>query len=309
MHRIFGLAGEERVKKKMDPDLTQDTEGSLGGAGTTADVPTDGNTASEVHMPETTGHDETHPQPHSDYTEAFSGVVDPAEIVVEQGPTESNRSSVVDDDRTVRFTTTRGTAVVQEQLLPPQQVSDDDLRSDGRLWVKASARSSDTTSPPHSAAGREEVIIDDRESGPEEFPTADPGSVGAVNSPTGSTAPQRAASQVRLSSPTSSSSNSEADSSGGTDGEERSSTEGKHHKQPEMDIKEATPGGGGGGGGWADHTNDLPTQLNRVWGASPPDRAEGLAVMRDMVGYRDELDGILSRLVAVKVQYCHLNQS
>lgn len=47
--------------------------------------------------------------------------------------------------------------------------------------------------------------------------------------------------------------------------------------------------------------NRLPAQLSRLWGASPPDRSKGLAVMRDMVGYREELDGILSRLVVAKV--------
>lgn len=49
-------------------------------------------------------------------------------------------------------------------------------------------------------------------------------------------------------------------------------------------------------------SNDLPTQLNRIWGASPPDRAEGLGVMRDMLGHREELDIIISRLMAAKVR-------
>lgn len=80
---------------------------------------------------------------------------------------------------------------------------------------------------------------------------------------------------------------------GETDEEERSSTEGKQHGQakPHSSTDEA------------DHSNDLPSQLQRLWGTSPPDRVEGLAVLRNMLGYRKELDGILSRHVPTKVRY------
>lgn len=280
----------------MDPDLKQDIEGSLGGSGITADVLADANTASEVCLPETPVPDETQPSHHRDDTEASSGVVDPADIVVEHPPTDSNLSFVAADDGTAS-STTHSTAAIKEQTLQLQQVSHDDLRSDGSRWPKSSASS------PHSAAGGGETTIDYRDTCPKESTTDPSTGDAAANTPIGGTTPRRTVSSAHSSSPTGSNS-SEADSSGGTDGEERSSTEGRHHEQPDKESKEENQGGGGE----KDHPNDLPTQLNRIWGASPPDRAEGLAVMRDMLGYRAELDGILSRLVAVKVRRCHLKQ-
>lgn len=50
-------------------------------------------------------------------------------------------------------------------------------------------------------------------------------------------------------------------------------------------------------------SDDLPTQLTRLWGtSSPPDRAEGLKAMRNMLEHRENLDVILSRLMAAKVR-------
>lgn len=228
----------------MDPDLKQDMEGSLSGAGKTAGVQKDADMASRVRAPETKGHEETQPQDHRDNTKAVSGVVvDPAEIVVEQRPTEA------------------------------------------------------TASPPRSATGAEHITINDSDGHSDIFSTAAPGTADAANLPTGGIA-----SPVLLPSSTGSRSISSEADSGGTDGEERSSTEGRHHNQPEMDSTEENKGGG------EDHMNDLPTQLKRVWGASPPDRNEGLAIVRDMLGHRAQLDGILSRLVAFKVRCCHLQQ-
>ncbi|CAM9717326.1 unnamed protein product, partial [Ectocarpus sp. 4 AP-2014] len=77
---------------------------------------------------------------------------------------------------------------------------------------------------------------------------------------------------------------------GETDEEERSSTEGKQHGQAELHSSPDE----------VDHSNDLPSKLHRLWGTSPPDRAEGLAVLRNMLGYRKELDAILSRHVPTK---------
>ncbi|CAM9808914.1 unnamed protein product [Ectocarpus sp. 6 AP-2014] len=77
---------------------------------------------------------------------------------------------------------------------------------------------------------------------------------------------------------------------GETDEEERSSTEGNQHGQAEPHSNPDE----------VDHLNDLPSKLHRLWGTSPPDRAEGLAVLRNMLGYRKELDGILSRHVPTK---------
>lgn len=280
----------------MDPDK-QDMEGSLGGAGMNADVPADADTTSEVRMTETTHHDETHPR--HQHHDTASGVVDPAEIVVGR-PTESSHSFVAADYGT-ESSTAHSTTVLKKQLVSLQQESDDELRSDRRLWPKAPPRSSDTASPSHSAAGGGNIPIDDRDACAEELPTIDPSPLDDESSAAGRTTPERAASQVHLSSPTGSSSNSSDAHSGGTDGEEQSATEGARINRPDMDSKEADQGGGGGGGEREHRLNDLPSQLHRIWGASPPDRDEGLAVMRDMLGYRHELDAILSRLVAVKV--------
>lgn len=290
----------------MDPDhLEQDIEGSLGGAGIPTDVPEDADTAPEVRMlPERTSHDESHWRHHRDDAEASSGVVDPGDIVVEKRPTESNPNFVAADDRTAS-STTRGTAAMNEHNPRPQQVSNDDLPSNGRLWPEASGRSWSISRPLHAAAEGGESTIDDHDAPPNESPaaTADPSIGGAVSSPNDGIAPQPPPSPERLSSPTGNSSNSSDAGSGGTDEEERSSTEGRYHNQPETGIKETNQGRDGGG---KDRPNDLPTQLNRIWGASPPDRAEGLAVMRDMLGYRAKLDGILSRLVAAEVRCCRL---
>lgn len=61
--------------------------------------------------------------------------------------------------------------------------------------------------------------------------------------------------------------------------------------------------GRGSGGPQADAgSDDLPTQLTRLWGvSSPPDREEGLKTMRNMLEHRDDLDAILSRLMSAKV--------
>lgn len=290
---MLWLGPKGRVKK-MDPDLNQDIEGSLDGVGTTGDVPTGADVTSEVRMPETTAHAET--LSHRDDTDDLSGVINPAKILVKQRPAESNLCAAADGDGTANIPSCSSTSVVQGHRLPSQQVFDDQLQSDGQLSPEAPARSSDTVSPP-LAAGGGDPIIDNRDAYPEEAPTADPGIVGAVHSPNNSTAPKVAVSQVYSASQGGSRSNSIEADSGGTDGEERSSTEGKHNNWPEMGSK----GDARGSGGRAGHPNDLPTQLNRIWGASPPGRVEGLAVMREMLGYRDELDGILSRLVAAKV--------
>lgn len=60
----------------------------------------------------------------------------------------------------------------------------------------------------------------------------------------------------------------------------------------------------GSGGPQADAgSGDLPTQLTRLWRTSPPpDRAEGLKAMRNMLKHRENLDAILSRLKAAKVR-------
>lgn len=271
----------------MDPDI----EDASGGASITADVPTAADIASEVRMPLATGGDETQPR---DDAEASSGVDDPADIVVEQRPTDGSLRLVAADDRTAS-STTGSTAATKEKLTQLQQASDDDLRSDEPRWPKSSARSALV------AAGGGEITIDDRD---REFPTTDPSNGVAAKTPTGGTPPQRAISSPHLSSPTGSGSNGSEADSGGTDGEERSSTQGRHNKQPEMESEHANQGGDGE----EDRPSDLSTQLNRIWGVSLPDRAEGLAVMRDMLGYRAQLDGILSRLVAVKVRCHHLKQ-
>lgn len=69
-------------------------------------------------------------------------------------------------------------------------------------------------------------------------------------------------------------------------------------------AEEEQDDGQGFGGPQADAgSDDLPTQLTRLWGASsPPDREEGLKTMRNMLKHREDLDAILSRLMAAKVQ-------
>lgn len=47
--------------------------------------------------------------------------------------------------------------------------------------------------------------------------------------------------------------------------------------------------------------DDLPAQLNRLWGTPCPDRVKGLAVMQEMLRNRQELDGILSSLASTEV--------
>ena len=90
--------------KKMDPDLEQDIEGSSGDTGITADAPVDADIASEVRMPDTSGADKTQPHRDRDDNEASGGVVDPADIVVEQPQTESNLSFVAADDSCLLYT-------------------------------------------------------------------------------------------------------------------------------------------------------------------------------------------------------------
>lgn len=103
-----------------------------------------------------------------------------------------------------------------------------------------------------------------------------------------------AASRQDSSAPASTTTSVSSQGGGGeTDEEERSSTEGNQNGQAEPHSSTDE----------ADHSNDLPSQLNRLWGTSPPDRAEGLAALRNMLGCRKELDGILSRHVSTKVRY------
>lgn len=80
-------------------------------------------------------------------------------------------------------------------------------------------------------------------------------------------------------------------------------------------AEEAHDGGGSGGQHTEAHgsersggsqactgSDDLPTQLTRLWGtSSPPDRADELAAMRNMLEHRKNLDAILSRLMVAKV--------
>lgn len=72
-------------------------------------------------------------------------------------------------------------------------------------------------------------------------------------------------------------------------------------------AEEEQDDGRGSGGPEADAgSDDLPTQLTRLWGtSSPPDRAEGIQAMRDMLEHRENLDVILSRLMAAKVRPIH----
>ncbi|CAM9331727.1 unnamed protein product [Ectocarpus sp. 12 AP-2014] len=125
------------------------------------------------------------------------------------------------------------------------------------------------------------------------------GEIAAVDAAGASTSPDAgqlptldnsAASLQDSSAPASTTSFSSRGAGGETDEEERSSTEGKQHGQAELHSSPDK----------VDHSNDLPSKLHRLWGTSPPDRAEGLAVLRNMLGYRKELDGILSRHVPIK---------
>lgn len=83
-------------------------------------------------------------------------------------------------------------------------------------------------------------------------------------------------------------------SSGETD-QERNSAYTEEHLHTH-DVGSAQGGVHGTG------SDDLPIQLNRLWRAAPPDHIKSLSVMRDMLGHRQDLDGILSRLVDAKVR-------
>lgn len=48
--------------------------------------------------------------------------------------------------------------------------------------------------------------------------------------------------------------------------------------------------------------DDLPAQLNRLWGTPSPNRVKGLAVMQEMLRNRQELDGILSSFASTEVR-------
>lgn len=110
------------------------------------------------------------------------------------------------------------------------------------------------------------------------------------HAPTTNTAQQRVASDTRPSSNAGSSSGS-SEGSAGTDAEERSSSGGNEERDQDSDADGCT----------LDHSSDLDTQLKRLWGGSPPNQAEELTVMRDILGHREELDNILSRLMVSNV--------
>lgn len=128
------------------------------------------------------------------------------------------------------------------------------------------------------------------------------GEMAAVDAAGASTSPDMAqlptlnsgaASLQDSSAPASTTSVSSQGGGGETDEEERRSTEDNQNGQAEP---HSSPNE-------VDHSTDLPSKLHRLWGTSPPDRAEGLAVLRNMLGYRIELDGILSRHMPTKVRY------
>lgn len=120
--------------------------------------------------------------------------------------------------------------------------------------------------------------------------SGDDGSSKTVQSAT-ENAPSSSSSKERtISSQPQSPSISSVSNDGETDQERGSETNG--HEQGEV---------GPGRGNLAVDSKDLPSQLHRIWGASPPGRADKLSVMRDMLEHREELDKILSRLVVAKV--------
>lgn len=262
-------------------------------------VPTDVDAALETRAPEATNNDATRPHHHDG---SYGGVNE----ATGRQRTESadGRFVVADDDGT--SPAAAGTTVTVSQLLPSQQAVYDDCRNEGSLSPSAEAITGDRSTPPNLAASpvADGESITDAVS-LEEVHAAESSSADMVNSPISSAAPQQISSKHAPSSPNSTrSSPAPSEGSGGeTDGGRQSSAEHNGQNRAEVELHdESEQDVGDGFSGEEDEPGDLPSQLSRVWGASPPDRAEKLAVIQDMLGYRGELDGILSKLMSVKVR-------
>lgn len=315
----------------MDPDVTVDIEGAEDEpAEAAATVPKSADTALKIPEQDAVVHHITrHPHHHHDTGSRIGarGAVGPT-VAVERNQIERKSNNfIVATDGTTSPATASATTTEEQQLLPLEHVLHDGSRSDGRLLPAsetAAARSSTKpsgTTPPAAAqwptgtppaakttAGGEIPLIDHRVLSSEKIPTAIAGGVGAdvgttadaTHRPTSNKHFRPASLQPGSSSPISRSSASKEGRSCGANREDGSSTEGN-----QVDINADTEEGqdmGGDGGSDGRVSNDLPAQLSRLWGASPPNRAEELAVVRDMLGHREELDGILSKLMATKVK-------
>ncbi len=269
------------------------------------DAEQDTGAALEMREPKPANTDATRPLHHDG---SYGGV----EEAMGRQQTESADGPfvVADDDRT--SPAAAGTAVTAPQLLPSHQAVDDGSRDEERLSPVAGAAAGDMSTPPNLAAptvADGESITDTLAASLEEVHTAERSSSDMVNLPISSAAPQEISSK-QVPSPRNSTRSSPAptEGTGGeTDGEAQSYAE--HNGQNGVEVElhdEAGQGAGDGVSGGEDEPNDLPSQLSRLWGASPPDRAEKLELIKDMLGYRGELDGILSKLMSAKVRGCHM---
>lgn len=323
----------------MDPDGIQVIEGTEDGPAeaAAASSPESHDTALEAPEPEAAVLDNMtrHPNHHHDdgSGKGAEGATDSTTVAVERTLTESepNIPSVATDG-----TASPAACAItarEKQLVPQQQAPHDDPHRDARLSPASATAATSGTTPPRAGqwptgtpratvatvVGGGKPITNHRVLSSEEITAAFAGGAGAADEAAhpqiGNEALRPAARQPGpSSSPTTSSSGSKERGIGETDEEDRSSTNEKNQadldnsNEDDEGIAGCGDGGGSGGtggagsgGGGEYHTNDLPAKLNRLWGAPPPDRAEELAVMRDMLGYRGELDGILSRLMGTKV--------
>lgn len=261
-------------------------------------------------------------------------------VAVEYTLTESKTNGpIIATDSTASPAAAGATMAEEKQLLPQQQAPHDEHQSDGGLSPASAttaaasgsappaAAQCPTSTPPAAVATAPEGEIPTTNHPvlfSEEIPafniaggaSADVGTRAADDAahlPTRNEEASRPAGRQpgSPSSPASSSSGPKEHGRGRTDEEGGNSSENSKKNQADLDNSHEDDqgiarGGGGadggaGSGGGEYHPNDLSAKLNRLWGASPPDRMEEVGVMRDMLGYRGELDGILSRLMRTKV--------